>query len=104
MLAARGALVPQAIEQLALLVWLADDLDPEVASVAAETIEAIRAEALAGFLARSDVPELMRNHLASRGVGPDVAPALGDDPLIEIPTDLPDTSEGNESASPTALS
>ena len=105
LLAARGALAPQAIEQLALLVWLTDDPDPEVASVATETIDAIPTETLAGFLARSDVPESMRNHFETRGIGPGAEPSVGDEPLIETPTDLPDTEGGDDDgATPTVLS
>ena len=104
LLAARGALAPQAMEQLALLVWLTDDSDSEVASVATKTIDAIPAETLAAFLARSGVPESMRNHFASRGVEPGAEPSQGDDPLIETATELPDTGGDDDGDKPTVLS
>lgn len=64
--AARGALAPRALEQLALLMVLSSDPDERVRQAAAETIERIPAPSLAAFVARSDVPEAMRQWFSSR--------------------------------------
>ena len=58
LVAAQGALAPRAHEQLGLLVFLLSDTDPEIASTAESTLQAIPTEALSAFLARSDTPAL----------------------------------------------
>jgi hypothetical protein len=73
MLAARGVLAPRAHEQLALLMILTEDADAEVAATADATVRAIPAGPLAGFLARSDVPESMRAFFTARGIAPAVS-------------------------------
>jgi hypothetical protein len=88
LLAARGVLAPAPLEQLALLVLLADDQDAEIAATASETIAGIPAEALAGFLARGDVTAEMRAFFAARGIQPsDVPPPQGDEPLVPVPNE-----------------
>jgi len=67
LLAAKGALAPREIDQLALLVILADDADPEIAGTANATLDMLPIEALRAFLARVDVPAEMRNFFAARG-------------------------------------
>ena len=67
-LAARGALTPLPLEQLALLVWLADDPDPEVRSTAGATLSRIPTATLSAFLARTDVPPPLREYFRARGV------------------------------------
>ena len=52
LLGAQGALALRAHEQLALLMILLEDPDPDVASKAEETIAALPAPALSAFLAR----------------------------------------------------
>lgn len=83
LLAARGAVAPRALEQLALLLILHDDPDPEVASAARATIDALPEPAVSRFLGRSDVPGEMRAWFAGRGItaGPDVQ--VDDEPLVD---------------------
>ena len=84
LMAAEGTLAPKAHEQVALLVLLSDDQDPEVAATANATVSALPPEALQAFLARSDVPSQMRDFFAARGIlpgGQAAADAAG--PLIE---------------------
>lgn len=85
LMAASGAIAPRAEEQLALLVLLIADADPEVAAVAARTVEALPREPLAAFLARSDAPEDLRAFFAERGIMPGPVPAEdASQPLFEI--------------------
>jgi hypothetical protein len=70
MLAARGALAPRAHEQLALLILLTDDQDEGISMAANETLGRVPREALATFLARSDVGDEVREFFRRRGVEP----------------------------------
>ena len=84
LLAAQGALAPRAHEQLALLVLLTTDPDPEIAAAAESTLKIIPRAALAAFLARSEVAEELRQFFAERGVRPGEIPAEdGDTPMID---------------------
>jgi len=85
MLAARGVLAPRAHEQLALLVWLAQDQDPAIRVAADTTLARIPAGVLARFLARPDVPAEIGAFFAGRGVVPDAAGTDDRDvgPLVE---------------------
>jgi hypothetical protein len=84
LVAAQGALAPRAHEQLGLLVFLLSDTDPEIASTAESTLQAIPAEALGAFLARSDAPAELVEFFAARGVHPSETPApSADEPLID---------------------
>jgi len=84
LLAAAGALAPRAHEQLSILILLLDDSDREVRESAQATLDRIPVEALATFLARSDVPIGVREFFADRGVFPAEIPALSaDDPLLD---------------------
>jgi hypothetical protein len=105
--AAQGGVAPRAHEQIALLMLLVDDPDPEIASAADATVTMIPRGSLAAFLARSDVSTEMREFFAGRGVQPADAPApQADEPLFEAV--LPDveaplsqnasTQDGEESA------
>ncbi len=67
LLAAKGALAPREIDQLALLVLLSDDADSEIAGAANATLDMLPLEPLRAFLARPDVPGEMRDFFASRG-------------------------------------
>jgi hypothetical protein len=88
LLAARGALAPRAGEQLELLVFLLDDADAEVRQVADETIRRIPAQAIAGFLARPDVPVGLREYFGDRGIFPADVPSSSEEaPLIESESD-----------------
>lgn len=98
LLAAQGVFAPRAHEQLALLVLLSDDADLAIARCAQDTIDALPVEALATFLARTDVPDEMRTFFANRGVG--AAPAAAgapdpDAPLLEAddPEPLPEEAD-----------
>jgi hypothetical protein len=78
LLAAQGVLAPRADEQLALLILLVDDADPEIASTATATLEALPGDSLKAFLAQPAIPAEMREFFASRGVTPDDrTPAAG---------------------------
>ena len=83
--AARGALAPRALEQLALLMVLSGDPEERVRQAAAETIDRIPAASLAAFVARPDVPEAMRQWFSSRdNWTPQPGTAVDPDaPLIE---------------------
>jgi hypothetical protein len=84
--AAQGAFAPRAHEQLAILVHLLEDPDPQIREMADETIAKIPAEALENFLARSDVPADLREFFANRGVFPSQVPPIEveqDSPLID---------------------
>jgi hypothetical protein len=98
LLAAQGAFAPRAQEQLALLVLLADDPDPEIARATAATLDALPIEPLAAFLGRSDIPREIRAFFAARGVEVAVgAPPVDDEPLVDTLTDVPEAAvEGEE--------
>lgn len=86
MLAARGVLAPRAHEQVALLVLLSSDSDPGVRLATEETLARIPPEALEPLLARTDVPDGIRQFFAARGVTPADTPAAPSDaPLTETP-------------------
>ena len=88
MQAAAGALAPRAHEQLAILVLLLEDRDPEIRTTADETLGRIPEPSLRAFLARSDVPVDLREFFADRGIFPDEIPQIEfdtemDEPLID---------------------
>jgi hypothetical protein len=82
LLAAQGALAPRAIEQLALLVLLVSDSDPEIVRAAEATLAAIPREPLAAFLARSEVSADLRAFFAARGI--DAAAVAAPDPDVPL--------------------
>ena len=89
LLAAQGALAPRAHEQLAILILLLDDPDPEIRSTADQTLNRIPEEAIKGFLARSDVSADTLEFFADRGVFPASIPLVEvDDPLIDTSPDV----------------
>jgi hypothetical protein len=98
MLAAQGALAPRAQEQLALLVLLADDPDPEIRRAASATLDALPTEPLKAFLAREDTPPEMRAFFAQLGIeapvdAPPLAAAIDfDEPLLDTLSELPEES------------
>jgi hypothetical protein len=95
LLAARGVIAPKAHEQLAILVLLLDDADPEIRATADHTLNRIPLPALEGFLGRSDVSVGLREFFANRGVFPSETPAIEvDDPLIDVGQE--ETTEGRE--------
>ena len=95
--AAQGALAPRALEQLALLVLLHDDPDPEIARATSLTLDTLPYEAVRNFLARPDVPDEMRQFFAARGIEADpdavAPPAMDfDEPLLDnlLLSDMPE--------------
>lgn len=66
--AAQGRSAPRPLEQLAILVILTSDSNSEVRETAEETLSKIPVDGLAGFLARSEVPEELRTFFKARGV------------------------------------
>jgi hypothetical protein len=96
MLAAQGALAPKAQEQLAILILLLEDSDPQIRAAASDTLDRIPEAALTSFLARSDVPIGVREFFADRGTCPAEIPTIeSDDPLIDTAPQSPaDTEQG----------
>lgn len=96
--AARGALAPRALEQLALLMVLSSDPDPRVREAAGDTIGRIPAPALAAFIARADVPDAMRQWLSSRENWTPVPGGTADPeaPLIEAEPEAGQPREQSE--------
>jgi hypothetical protein len=97
LLAARGAFAPRALEQLAILLILVDDPDPEVLAAARATVEALPRDPLALFLGRTDVPTDMREYFAARGVAAVPGVASGDEPLVDVVAE-DQAEEGGEPA------
>jgi len=89
LLAAKGALAPREIDQLALLVILCDDSDPEIAGAANVTLDKLPIEPLRAFLARAEVPAEMRSFFAARGgiLPSSTAAGNGDDTRSDEPDD-----------------
>jgi hypothetical protein len=87
LLAAQAVLAPRAAEQVALLMLLVDDSDPEIRAAAEDTLSRIPRQSLAAFLARPDVSGATREFFAARGHVPD--PTVGgvsadpDAPLLD---------------------
>jgi hypothetical protein len=95
-LAAQGGLATCAYEQLAILVHLLEDPDPEIRAAADETLGRIPVAALQSFLARSDVPVSLREFFADRGVFPsEIPPIEVDDPLIDPDPAPPEADAGD---------
>ena len=89
-LAARGAVALAALEQLALLVMLLDDKDLEIQSLAADTVRKLPTAALASFLARPEVPGVLREFFKQRGIEPAATPAPeANEPLIDPEPETP---------------
>jgi hypothetical protein len=84
LVAAQGAFAPRALDQLALLLILKDDGDPEIAREALRTLERLPEAALSAFLGRSEVPTEIRVFFAGRGTHIGDAAESGDDPLIDV--------------------
>ena len=88
LLAAQGGLGVRAHDQLAILVLLLDDQDPEIRQTADGTLNRIPSDVLSRFLGRSDVPIGIREFFADRGIFPagDAAPD-SEQPLVEAEHD-----------------
>jgi hypothetical protein len=96
LLAAQAVLAPRAHEQLAILVLLLEDSDPEIRRAADDTLRRIPGAVLKAFLTRSDVPVGLRELLVVRGFVP------GDIPAGDIPAHDPDLPLIETSADPAA--
>jgi hypothetical protein len=97
LLVAQGVLAPRAHEQLAILVLLLEDPDPEIRRAADATLDRIPGGVLKAFLARSDVPVGLRERLGDRGV------VTGDEPSGHIPAHDPDLPLIETAADPAAI-
>jgi len=98
LIAARGAFAPRALEQLAMLLILIDDADPEVMAAARATIDALPREPLAAFLGRSDVPGEMREWFAARGVEAVAGVQAPDTPLVDTAGEAEAEAEGDRTS------
>src|SRR5438876_4356637 len=99
--AAQGSMAPRAHEQIALLMLLVDDQDPDISAAAEGTISMIPRPALEAFLARSDASTEMRDFFAGRGIQRAEIPASeAGEPLIEIGVD--DLPVGDDEEEPPA--
>jgi hypothetical protein len=85
--AAHGLVAPRGVEQLALLMLLVDDEDPEVRSAAARTLDALPPAAVAATVARSDATAEMVRFFAARGVVAAAAAAESEAPLVDADAD-----------------
>jgi len=81
MLAAQGAMAPRATEQVALLVLLSDDPDPEVQRTANATIDLLPREPLRAFLSRPDATAAEN-------------PVESEEPLLDTLSELPAEPDG----------
>ena len=81
--AASGQVAPRGVEQLALLMLLADDGDPDVRAAAARTLDTLPAAAVGATLGRSEVTAEMLRFFADRGVAPQTATAETDAPVVD---------------------
>ena len=79
-IAARGELTWDAADQLELLLFLLDDRDPGVATLAKDTLDAIPRAVLEAFLARPETTPELREVFAARGVELGPVPAPDDAP------------------------
>jgi hypothetical protein len=96
LLAAQGALAARAHEQLALLVLLSSDPEPDVAGAANATLGMIPPASLSAFLARTDVSPEMREFFARRGIEPGDVPAEEADKPIVDTTPEPDIADDED--------
>jgi hypothetical protein len=94
-------MAPRALEQLAVLLILTGDAEPEIRTAASATLERIPAAALEGLSARTDVPGEMRRWLEERGIAPAAAAPESDEPLID--TAEPEPNEEAAAAAPVPL-
>ena len=105
LLAAQGVLAPRAHEQLALLVLLSDDPDPDVAQHANATLGTLPPEAWRAVIARPARPAAMVEVVAARGLHPAPAAApTADEPLLDVLAENPEEQPEEKSADPKILS
>jgi hypothetical protein len=98
LLAAQGALAPRAHEQLGLLVLLVKDPDPEIATTAEKTLQAISRDAIAAFLARPDASTELKAFFAARSIEPAAAGSDSDAPMIDTSPKTDDVDDDKDDA------
>ena len=105
LLTAHGVIAPRGEEQLAILIVLLGDADPEIREAADRTVNRIPLQTLREFLARPDVPVDCRDFLTERGVQPaegEIPQEDADKPMIEAETaGAADESEDEQDDEPT---
>lgn len=102
LLAATGGLAPSVLDQVALLLILHDDADPQVAATARGTLDALPGGAVARFIGRKDVPEAMRGFFVGRGIEPAAPNAAAGEEEVLIP-EPPDETVKEASSDPKLL-
>ena len=104
LVAAKGGLVPRALEALALLAMLTEDADPEVAIVSKTTLDSLPKQPLSAYLARTEISPELRTFFERRGV---VAAASSDPaaaaPLLESLGDTPEAEDADDDANETRV-
>jgi hypothetical protein len=103
MLAARGLLPCPAHEQIALLVVLVDDPDPEIAAQADATISRLPREAIDGYLA-TDVPAELRAFFSSRATPETVQSGAANESTAPANTDDEDGDDKGDDEDPRLIS
>lgn len=96
--AAHGLVAPRGVEQLALLMLLVDDDDPDVRSAAARTLDALPPAAVAATVARSDATAEMVRFFAARGVVAADAASESEAPLVDADADPAWRGDDDETA------
>ena len=104
LVAAKGALVPRALEALALLAMLTEDGDPEIAALASTTLDNLPKEPLSAYLGRAEISAELRTFFERRGVKP-AASTTSDAalPLLEHFGDTPDGDDVDDEATETRV-
>jgi hypothetical protein len=88
---------PRAHEQIALLMLLVDDADPEIRAASDGTLTSIPRSSLEAFLARSDATPEMREFFADRGVMPGITAAPdAEEPLLDVSGDAVQDAAADE--------
>jgi hypothetical protein len=92
--AAKGGLVPRALEALALLAMLTEDGDPEVAALASTTLDNLPKGPLSAYLGRAEMSAELRTFFERRGVKPAASPTP--DAALPLLESLGDTTDGDD--------
>jgi len=101
LLAAQGELGAGAHDQVALLMMLVDDADPDIAMTALSTVQTLPREPLRAFLARPDVPPEIKEFFGEMGITPaEVAAADASESLLPGDDDGEDDTEDKEQEEP----
>ena len=104
LVAAKGGLVPRALEALALLAMLTEDADAEVATLSKATLDSLPKAPLSAYLARTEISPELRAFFERRGVAtadsPDPSAAA---PLLESLGDNDDSQAQDDDAKETRV-